>query len=162
MVKRRGSNDFKGKAVVGFFYAYFGRGHAGRIYFRAKHEDLSNLCKTVPFAPGIFVSDSMDGAVYSHGDFGIHYFHFRLGKKEIRPCRFCRTAFFNFFWTILFFNLQMYLFAFIWLAILWVMILLMIISFYRIDKTAAYLQIPYLLWVSFAGYLNFMVWILNK
>ena len=69
---------------------------------------------------------------------------------------------FNFVWSILFFNLQAYGFAFVWLIILWVLILLMILSFSKIDKPSAYLQIPYLLWVTFAAYLNFMVWMLNK
>ena len=69
---------------------------------------------------------------------------------------------FNFIWSILFFNLQAYAFAFIWLILLWLLILLMIISFSKSDKPAAYLQIPYLLWVTFAGYLNFMVWVLNR
>jgi tryptophan-rich sensory protein len=69
---------------------------------------------------------------------------------------------FNFIWSILFFNLQAYGFAFIWLIILWLLILLMIISFSKSDKLAAYLQIPYLLWVTFASYLNLMVWLLNK
>lgn len=68
----------------------------------------------------------------------------------------------NFIWSILFFNLQTYAFAFFWLIFLWLLIILMIISFYKSDKLAAYLQIPYLLWVSFAGYLNFMVWMLNR
>lgn len=68
---------------------------------------------------------------------------------------------FNFMWTIIFFNLQMYLFAFIWLLILWLLILVMVIYFYKIDKKAALLQIPYLLWVAFAGYLNFMIYLLN-
>ena len=69
---------------------------------------------------------------------------------------------FNFIWSILFFNLQAYGFAFIWLIILWLLILLMIVSFSKSDKLAAYLQIPYLLWVTFASYLNLMVWLLNK
>ena len=69
---------------------------------------------------------------------------------------------FNFIWSILFFNFQAYGFAFIWLIILWLLILLMIISFSKSDKLAAYLQIPYLLWVTFASYLNFMVWMLNR
>lgn len=70
--------------------------------------------------------------------------------------------FFNFFWSILFFNFQAYGLAFFWLIGLWILILLMIIRFYNIDKTAGLLQIPYLLWVSFAGYLNYMVYMLNK
>ena len=69
---------------------------------------------------------------------------------------------FNFFWSIIFFNLQMYLFAFIWLLALLYFIIKTIIKYYKIDKTAAYLQIPYLVWVTFAGYLNFAIWYLNR
>ena len=68
---------------------------------------------------------------------------------------------FNFFWSIIFFNLQNFGFAFIWLIALWVLILLMILSFRKVDKLAAWLQIPYLLWVTFAAYLNLGVWLLN-
>ena len=68
----------------------------------------------------------------------------------------------NFIWSIFFFNLQLYGFSFFWLIFLWLLILLMIIAFSKSDKTAAYLQIPYLLWVSFAAYLNFMTWMLNR
>ncbi len=67
----------------------------------------------------------------------------------------------NFFWSIIFFNLQAYFFAFIWLILLWVLIIIMIVRFYRVSPLAAYLQMPYLLWVTFAGYLNFMIYYLN-
>lgn len=69
--------------------------------------------------------------------------------------------FFNFFWSIIFFNLEWYMFAFVWLLILWVLIFNTIISFYEISKTAAYLLLPYLLWVTFAGYLNLGIYLLN-
>ena len=69
---------------------------------------------------------------------------------------------FNFFWSIIFFNLQAFGVAFLWLIVLWVLILLMILSFRKVDKPAAWLQIPYLLWVTFAAYLNFGVWLLNR
>lgn len=68
----------------------------------------------------------------------------------------------NFFWSLIFFNAQAFGFAFLWLLLLWALILWMIISFYKTDKAAALLQIPYLLWVTFAGYLNFMIWQLNR
>lgn len=68
----------------------------------------------------------------------------------------------NFLWSPLFFNLEMYFLAFFWLVLLWVLILIMILRFYRIRPLAAYLQIPYLLWVTFAGYLNLGVAILNR
>ena len=70
--------------------------------------------------------------------------------------------FFNFFWSVLFFNLQAYGLAFLWIIGLWLMILLMIIRFYRIDKPAGLLQIPYLLWVTFAACLSYAVWMLNR
>ena len=68
----------------------------------------------------------------------------------------------NFFWSIIFFNMQAYLFAFIWLVLLWLMIIIMIIEFRKTSPAAAWLQLPYLLWVTFAGYLTFAVWLLNR
>ena len=68
---------------------------------------------------------------------------------------------FNFFWPILFFNLGYYLFSLIWLVILWGLILVTILLFFRISRPAGYLMLPYLLWVSFAGYLNLSIYLLN-
>ncbi len=69
--------------------------------------------------------------------------------------------FFNFFWSIIFFRFSLYLPAFIWLVILIILICVMIKQFYKINPTAAYLQIPYLLWCLFAAYLNFSLHLLN-
>ena len=68
----------------------------------------------------------------------------------------------NFFWPILFFNFQLFGIAFFWLVLLWALIIWMTLSFRELDKPAAALQIPYLLWVAFAGYLNYGVWMLNS
>ena len=68
---------------------------------------------------------------------------------------------FNYLWPIFFFTLGAYLFSFIWLVLLWLLILATAILFYRINKTAGWLMLPYLLWVAFAGYLNLSVYILN-
>ena len=67
----------------------------------------------------------------------------------------------NFFWSIIFFNMRQYLFSFIWLVFLLALIILTTLSFYRINKRAGYLLIPYIAWVAFAGYINFGVFILN-
>lgn len=72
------------------------------------------------------------------------------------------SLFFNFFWSIIFFNIRAFLFAFVWLLVLLALIILTIVKYYKINKTAAYLQIPYAVWVTFAGYLNFGIWLLNK
>lgn len=67
----------------------------------------------------------------------------------------------NFMWPFLFFTMGWYLFAFMWLVLLWILVFIMIVMFKDISKLAAYLNIPYLLWLTFAGYLNFAIWILN-
>lgn len=68
----------------------------------------------------------------------------------------------NFLWSIFFFNFGWYLFSLIWLLLLWVLIIFMIRSFSHISKTAAYLNIPYFIWVTFAAYLNAGIWWLNR
>ncbi|MEG1501108.1 MAG: TspO/MBR family protein [Clostridiales bacterium] len=68
---------------------------------------------------------------------------------------------FNFMWTLWFFNLGWYWFSFIWIIALWLLILATTVAFYHISKPAAYLLIPYLAWVAFAGYLNLGIAILN-
>lgn len=67
----------------------------------------------------------------------------------------------NLLWPIAFFVLKWRLFSFIWLLLLVALVVLMIINFYRRDKTAGLLQIPYLAWIIFASYLNIGVYILN-
>ena len=68
----------------------------------------------------------------------------------------------NFLWSIIFFTPQAYAFAFFWLILLWVLILTMIYLFCKVDKPAALIQIPYAIWVTFAGYLNLMIWLMNR
>ncbi len=68
----------------------------------------------------------------------------------------------NFIWPLLFFNAQMYLFSFVWLIGIWGLVLWMIILFCKIKPISGYLQIPYLLWLTFAAYLNLGVYFLNK
>jgi tryptophan-rich sensory protein len=67
----------------------------------------------------------------------------------------------NTLWSILFFGLQNPGLALVEIAFLWLSILSCIVLFYKINKTAAYLLIPYIVWVSFASYLNYTLWILN-
>ncbi len=67
----------------------------------------------------------------------------------------------NVLWSIIFFGLENPGSAFIEIISLWISILLSIIYFYKISKPASYLLIPYIAWVSFASYLNFMIWWLN-
>jgi translocator protein len=68
---------------------------------------------------------------------------------------------FNVLWSYLFFGLRNPFYGFIGIIFLWFSIILTIIYFYRINKKAAYLLVPYLLWVSFASILNFSIMLLN-
>lgn len=67
----------------------------------------------------------------------------------------------NALWTPIFFGLNLYGFAFIWLILLLLLVVIMTIKFHYIDKISAYLNIPYIIWLVFAGYLNFSIFLLN-
>ena len=67
----------------------------------------------------------------------------------------------NTLWSIIFFGLHNPGAAFVEIILLWLAILATIIAFAKISKPAAWLLVPYILWVSFAGYLNYSIWILN-
>ena len=72
------------------------------------------------------------------------------------------SLFFNFVWSLIFFNFRAYLFALVWLIVMLVLIILTVVNYKKVVPLAAYLQIPYILWTAFAGYLNFGVWVLNR
>ena len=68
----------------------------------------------------------------------------------------------NTLWSIIFFGMRSPIYAFVEIVMLWILILFTIITFYKISKTASYLLIPYILWVSFAAVLNFSIFVLNS
>lgn len=69
--------------------------------------------------------------------------------------------FLNAIWSIIFFGLQSPGWALVNIALLWLAIAWTMIVFYKISRPATYLLVPYLLWVSFASYLNYSIWVLN-
>lgn len=68
---------------------------------------------------------------------------------------------FNFFWSLLFFTGRAYALALVWLVLLGTAVTMMVLQFRKVDGRAAWLQVPYLIWLAFATYLNAGVWILN-
>lgn len=68
----------------------------------------------------------------------------------------------NFSWSILFFSWEMYLFAFIWLIIMWVVVIICTRFFFQINKLSGWLMVPYILWLTFAAYLNMGVFVLAR
>lgn len=67
----------------------------------------------------------------------------------------------NFLWPIFFFHFRWYLFSFFWLLLLWCLVLVTIRYFYEAHEAAGYLMLPYLVWITFAGYLNLFVALMN-
>lgn len=68
----------------------------------------------------------------------------------------------NALWSVFFFVFKWRLFSFFWIVLLAVAVIIMIIKFYSKDKIAGLLQIPYLLWILFATYLNLSIYLLNQ
>ena len=95
---------------------------------------------------------------------GISFARLELNSKidqDIKQIYYLQL-FVNALWSIFFFVLKWRLFSFIWILLLLTLIIIMIIKFYKKDKIAGLLQLPYLIWTLFATYLNFGVYLLNK
>ncbi|OGZ32501.1 MAG: TspO protein [Candidatus Portnoybacteria bacterium RBG_13_40_8] len=87
---------------------------------------------------------------------------FLIWKKEKRGLTiFFAQLFFNVLWSIMFFGLKSPLLGFIVIVILWFLILATIVKFFKVSKTAGWLLVPYIFWVTFASILNFSILILN-
>lgn len=86
-----------------------------------------------------------------------------IEKRDVRIALgiFAMQFLFNIAWSFLFFGMQSPFLGLVDILILWVLILATIVCFFRVQKTAAYLLIPYILWVSFASFLNYTIYILN-
>ena len=96
----------------------------------------------------------------------IYEFDDKNGTAKLKLKNECLTLYviqliFNFFWSILFFRLKLYYFALVWLVILWILVFALIIKSKKINKIVSYLLIPYILWMTFAAYLNIMIALLN-
>lgn len=68
----------------------------------------------------------------------------------------------NFMWSFIFFTFRLYGLSFIWIIILFIFVVITFIKFIKIDKIAGFLLVPYMLWLVFAGILNFFVWVFNE
>ena len=81
-------------------------------------------------------------------------------KSEARLIYFIQLIL-NALWTPIFFGFNQYFLGFLWVLMLIILVVSMILIFYKIDKISSYLNIPYLIWLLFACYLSFGVYVLN-
>lgn len=84
-----------------------------------------------------------------------------LDKRDDLFLAYASQLIINSLWTLIFFGLKLYLFGFLWILLLIVFVIIMIIKFYKVDKISGLINIPYLLWLFFAGFLNLSIYLLN-
>ena len=113
-----------------------------------------------PLSPPMWVFPIVWGILYAL--MGISAARIAMTEEKRGLNLFIAQLVLNIFWSLIFFNTQAFGFAALWLAVLWILVLLMILAFRSSDRLAALLQIPYLLWLTFALYLNSGVWVLNQ
>ena len=115
-----------------------------------------------PLSPPSWVFPAVWTVLYALMGIGAYIvYNSKSPRKKNALVIFFIQLLFNFFWSVIFFELKDFMFAFVWIVFLWLFILFTLIEFFKINKTAAYLLIPYLIWVTFAGYLNLALYILN-
>ena len=128
--------------------------------------DLYSRIITPPLAPPSVVFPIVWSILYilMGVSAGMIYTQKRENPVEVKNALafYAISLFANFLWSIIFFNNSDFLKAFLWLIILWILIFVYIIKYRKIYRKAGNLQIPYLLWVAFAGYLNLSIYLLNK
>ncbi len=86
---------------------------------------------------------------------------YNTGKKNQALIIYYISLFFNFCWSFIFFSFRLYLFAFIWLLMLLALVVIYTVKYFKINRIAGYLNIPYIIWLILAGALNFSVYLLN-
>ena len=100
-------------------------------------------------------------ALMGYGAAKIYTANSNSGYKKSALIFFAIQLFINFCWCFIFFSLRMFGTACLWLVVLIICVAGMMITFHRVNKFASYIQIPYLIWLLFALYLNYAVWTLN-
>lgn len=157
-------NQKEWKPFVSWILLCEGVGIASGLLSRAGMERYAQSVVQPPFAPPGFLFPIVWTILFALMGTGM-----ALVSKQGTPSQDAkiRTSFFsqlavNFLWPLIFFNATAYGFALAWLVLLCILVIDMTARFSEVSKSAALLQIPYLLWLSFAAVLNCAVWMLNR
>lgn len=161
IIKVKGKKDITNLVIsvllsvgVGLFSSVFTLGYTER------YKDLAKPAFAPPgwlFAPVWIVLYILMGLaayrVYMVGTY----------RREVRSALrfFALQLVFNFFWSLIFFRFDMKGLAFIELLVLIILVFIATSKFYKLDRTAGHLMIPYLLWILFAAVLNYSIWMMN-
>ncbi len=133
---------------VGLLSAYFTRGNM----------DIYETAVMPPLAPPSILFPIVWTILYVLMGIGSAMVFLRGGEGLLV---YAASLIVNFFWCILFFNARAFYPAAVWLVILWVLVGWTIEKYFQSSRTAALLQVPYFIWVTFALYLNWAIAVLN-
>ena len=153
----------KVKALIISILVTFGVALLGAIAGKQYFGDYLKLNKPV-FSPPSFVFPVVWTLLYILMAIAVYRVYVKTysGTNKAKAIKlYAVQLFLNFLWPVLFFRLRLYGISFLELLLLLVFILLTTFEFFKIDKVAALLMIPYIIWVSFAGVLNYVIWMMN-
>jgi tryptophan-rich sensory protein len=126
-------------------------------------QDFEETVKQPPLSPPMILFPIVWTVLYALMGYGaarVYLEGAELGKNRCLNLYVVQLVV-NFFWSLIFFNAAAYGFALVWLLLLLGLVILMTVCFWQRDRLAALLQIPYILWLLFAAYLNYGIWRLN-
>ncbi len=133
----------------------------GGIVTYSGMESYSRLIQP-PLSPPAFLFPVVWTVLYALMAFGAARVYRKTGTVKTAPLyAFAVQLVLNVGWSIVFFGLGLYCEAFVWLLILLAAVIVMTVLFYRTDRLSGLLQIPYILWLAFAAYLNLSICIIN-
>ncbi len=146
--------------IISFIITFAAAGLGGLVTY-LNLDRYDTLIKP-PFSPPAFLFPVVWTILFAAMAFSAARIYTKTGTLK-SPAMYIYAAqlFLNLGWSVIFFGLRAYLFAFIWLLILWGAVLAMIIIFYDKDRLSSVINIPYLIWLSFAAYLNLAIYLIN-
>lgn len=133
------------------------------ILSRSGMQDFEDMVMQPPLSPPMILFPIVWTVLYTLMGIGaarVYLSGAELGKNRCLNLYVVQLVV-NFFWSLIFFNAAAYGFALLWLLLLIGLVVWMTLCFWRVDRLAAFLQIPYILWLLFAAYLNYGIWQLN-
>jgi len=125
------------------------------------NQELYSQINTPPFAPPGFLFPIVWTILYVLMGISSYIISNKENSQKALKIYYIQLVI-NALWSLFFFRLNWFLFSFLWILLLIGFVIYMIYLFYELDKKAAILQIPYLLWLVFAAILNFSIYYLNR